>query len=214
SPILRAPARARSGSRSGSCSSSPCRRSNTRRASPAPPRRRRRGTRCTATRRSRTRSSSTRSSSESCSRSRTTGPICSRCAARVLVAVFAWELVVSYLPVRSPGSEQGLTPTGWEPAHAGAFAANVVLFACIAPFVEELTFRGVGQSLLRAFGRVPSILGIGVMFGIWHGLVEALLVLIPFGVALAYLRDRTRSVVPGMVVHGLFNAIALVLSVV
>ncbi len=134
--------------------------------------------------------------------------------AGVLVAVFAWELVVSYLPVRSPGSEQGLTPTGWEPAHAGAFAANVVLFACIAPFVEELTFRGVGQSLLRAFGRVPSILGIGVMFGIWHGLVEALLVLIPFGVALAYLRDRTRSVVPGMVVHGLFNAIALVLSVV
>ena len=48
----------------------------------------------------------------------------------------------------SPGKEQGLTPSHWEPAHAGAFAANFVLFAVVAPFVEELTFRGAGQSLL------------------------------------------------------------------
>ena len=66
----------------------------------------------------------------------------------------------------------------WEPAHAGAFAANFVLFAVIAPFVEELTFRGAGQSLLRFLGRAPSILLVGVAFGLAHGLVEALLVLV------------------------------------
>jgi membrane protease YdiL (CAAX protease family) len=131
----------------------------------------------------------------------------------VLVAVYVCEVLVTLLPIRDPGSEQGLTPTHWEPAHAGAFAANVVLFAVVAPFVEELTFRGVGQSLLRAFGRWPSILLVGVAFGVWHGLVEAELVLVPFGVGLAYLRDRTQSVVPGMVVHGLFNAAALAFSV-
>jgi membrane protease YdiL (CAAX protease family) len=43
--------------------------------------------------------------------------------------------------------------------------------------------------------------------------VQALLVLIPFGTALAYLRDRTRSVIPGMVVHALFNGLALALAV-
>jgi membrane protease YdiL (CAAX protease family) len=79
--------------------------------------------------------------------------------------------------------------------------------------VEELTFRGVGQSLLRAFGRWPSILLVGAAFGVWHGLLEALLVLVPFGILLAYLRDRTESVIPGIVVHGLFNGIALAAAV-
>jgi hypothetical protein len=113
----------------------------------------------------------------------------------------------------SPGKEQGLTPTHWEPAHAGAFAANLVLFALVAPLVEELTFRGLGQSLLRFLGRWPSIALTGISFGLAHGLVEALLVLVPFGIALAWLRDRTRSVYPGMVVHGLFNALALAAAV-
>jgi CAAX protease family protein len=135
-------------------------------------------------------------------------------AVGVLVGVYVVEVVVTLLPIRNPGSEQGLTPTHWEPAHAGAFAANVVLFAIVAPVVEELTFRGVGQSLLRAFGRWPSIVAVGIAFGAWHGLVQAELVLVPFGLGLAYLRDRTRSVIPGIFVHALFNGAALALSVV
>jgi membrane protease YdiL (CAAX protease family) len=132
-------------------------------------------------------------------------------AAAVIVSIFVWEAVVSYLPLpESPGKEQGITNVPWEPAHAGAFAANFVLFAVIAPFVEELTFRGSGQSLLGFLGRWPSIVLVGVVFGLAHGLVEALLVLVPFGIALAWLRDRTTSVVPGMFVHGFFNAAALV----
>ena len=136
-------------------------------------------------------------------------------AASVVVAIFVWETVVSYLPLpESPGKEQGITNVRWEPAHAGAFAANFVLFAVIAPFVEELTFRGAGQSLLRFLGRWPSILLVGIAFGLAHGLVEALLVLVPFGIALAWLRDRTNSVLPGMLVHALFNGTALAYIVV
>jgi membrane protease YdiL (CAAX protease family) len=136
-------------------------------------------------------------------------------AGAAVAAVFAVEGLVSLLPLpQKPGQEQGLTPTHWEPAHAGAFAANLVLFAVIAPFVEELTFRGLGQSLLNVFvGRLPSILLVGIAFGLAHGLVEALLVLVPFGIALAVVRDRTDSVYPGMLVHGLFNGTALVLAV-
>jgi membrane protease YdiL (CAAX protease family) len=135
--------------------------------------------------------------------------------ALAVVAIFAWEGVVSQLPLpESPGKEQGITNVHWEPAHAGAFAANLFLFAVIAPVVEELTFRGAGQSLLRFLGRRQSILLIGIAFGVAHGLLEALLVLVPFGIALAWLRDRTNSVVPGMLVHAFFNASALVLIVV
>jgi uncharacterized protein len=136
-------------------------------------------------------------------------------AVTVVVGIFLWEAVISLLPLpESPAKEQGITNVPWEPAHAGAFAANLVLFAVIAPFVEELTFRGEGQSLLLFLGRVPSILLVGVAFGLAHGLVEALLVLVPFGIALAWLRDRTDSVVPGMLVHGFFNGTALALIVV
>jgi membrane protease YdiL (CAAX protease family) len=136
-------------------------------------------------------------------------------SAAVVVGILLWEGVVSTLPLpESPGQEQGITNVPWEPQHAGAFAANLFLFAVIAPFVEELTFRGSGQSLLRFLGRWPSILIVGVAFGLAHGLLEALLVLVPFGIGLAWLRDRTNTVVPGMFVHGLFNATALVLIVV
>ena len=135
--------------------------------------------------------------------------------AAVIVGILVWESVASYLPLpQSPGKEQGITNVHWEPSHAGAFAANFVLFAVVAPFVEELTFRGVGQSLLRFLGRMPSILLVGIAFGLAHGLVEALVVLVPFGMGLAWLRDRTNSVLPGMIVHGLFNAAALAFIIV
>ena len=135
-------------------------------------------------------------------------------AISAVVAIYAFEVVVSLIPLpQSPSHEQGLTPTHWEPAHACAFAANIVLFAIVAPVVEELTFRGVGQSLLAFLGRWPSMIVVGFAFGAAHGLVEALLVLVPFGIALAWLRDRTKSVLPGMVVHGLFNGIALAAAV-
>jgi membrane protease YdiL (CAAX protease family) len=135
-------------------------------------------------------------------------------AIAVVVAIVVWEYVVTALPFEDPGKEQGLTPTHWEPAHAGAFAANVVLFVAIAPVVEELTFRGVGQSLWRGrVGAVPAIVVVGLFFGIWHGLLVALLVLVPFGWGLSYLRERTGSVVPGMLVHALFNGVAIAASV-
>lgn len=132
----------------------------------------------------------------------------------VIVAIWVWEALVSWIPLpQSPGREQGITTVHWEPAHAGAFAANVVLFTAVAPFVEELTFRGAGQSLLRFLGSTPSILLIGTAFGLTHGLLEALLILVPFGIALAWVRDRTESVVPGMFLHALFNGAALAAAV-
>jgi membrane protease YdiL (CAAX protease family) len=135
-------------------------------------------------------------------------------AAGAILAIYLCEAAVSLLPLpQSPGKEQGLTPTHWESAHAGAFAANLVLFAVVAPFVEELTFRGLGQSLLMFLGRWQSIIIVGFAFGFAHGLLEALLVLVPFGIALAYVRDKTDSVIPGMIVHGLFNGIALAAAV-
>ena len=111
------------------------------------------------------------------------------------------------------GREQGLTPTGWDPSRALQYAANFAVVAGVAPFVEELTFRGLGYSLLSRFGAVPAIVAVGLSFGLVHGLLAALPILTIFGAALAWLRSRTDSVYPGMVVHATFNAVALVAAV-
>jgi membrane protease YdiL (CAAX protease family) len=116
-------------------------------------------------------------------------------------------------PILHPGREQGLTPSAWEPSHAGAFAANFVVIAAVAPAVEELTFRGLGFSLLERYGEWVAIIVVGILFGLYHGLVEALPVLAVFGAGLAWLRNRTASVYPCMLVHAAFNAIALIAAV-
>jgi membrane protease YdiL (CAAX protease family) len=134
-------------------------------------------------------------------------------ALAVGVFVVIWIVSLALGPLLHPDREQGLAPDHWEPAHAAAFALNVVALAVIGPIVEELTFRGLGFSLLERFGAWTAVLGIGVLFAIWHGLVEALPVLFVFGAGLAYLRSRTGSVYPGIVLHMLFNGLALLLAV-
>ena len=112
-----------------------------------------------------------------------------------------------------PGNEQGLTPDRWQPRHAAAYVVNAVIVCTVVPFVEELTFRGLGFHLLRPYGKWVAIVGTGVLFGLSHGLVLALPIIVVFGCTLAWIRERTRSVYPGMLLHGTFNLIALVAAV-
>jgi membrane protease YdiL (CAAX protease family) len=128
-----------------------------------------------------------------------------------LVAVYVFES--AYARLVQLGNEQGLTPDRWEPRHAAAYVVNAVVICTFVPFVEEVTYRGLGFSLLERFGRWPAILAVGLLFGLAHGLVESLPVIAAFGCVLAWIRARTDSVFPGMLLHGLFNLIALVVAV-
>jgi uncharacterized protein len=132
-------------------------------------------------------------------------------AVAIFVGIFVFSYLVSLFV--DPGREQGLVPDHWEPQHAAAFAANFGVVAIVAPIVEELTFRGLGFSLLERFGRPAAIVLVGLAFGLAHGLVEALPILAAFGMALAYLRSRTDSVYPGMLLHATFNGFVLLSSV-
>ena len=132
-------------------------------------------------------------------------------AALAFVAVYVTSAIVA--AYSDPGKEQGLTPTDWQPDRAVAFVVNFAVFVAVAPAIEELLFRGLGYSLLAPLGSLTAILWIGIAFGLAHGLVEGLPILIVFGAGLAFVRARSQSVYPGMVVHATFNAIALVVSV-
>lgn len=112
------------------------------------------------------------------------------------------------------GQEQGLVPDGWDSTQAGAFAANFAVIAIVAPIVEETTYRGLGfAAVTSAFGSLAAIVVTGVAFGLSHGLVVALPVLSLFGMILATLRWRTGSLYPPIILHAVFNAVALVAAV-
>jgi membrane protease YdiL (CAAX protease family) len=136
-------------------------------------------------------------------------------ALRIGVAIAIGMTVLSVLlePVLHPGREQGVTPDVWRPDHAAQYVANGLVICIVAPIVEELTFRGLGFSLLVRFGKWTAIILVGIAFGLAHGLVEAFPFLAAFGAGLAYLRSRVDSVYPAMIVHGLFNATALIVAV-
>jgi uncharacterized protein len=127
------------------------------------------------------------------------------------VAIQIFELI--YVAIVHPGNEQGLTPTRWVPSHAAEYLVNGAIVCTVVPFVEELTFRGLGFSLLRPYGKWAAIGGTGVCFGLSHGLLLALPIIIAFGCVLAWIRERTNSVYPGMFLHATFNLIALVAAV-
>jgi len=135
-----------------------------------------------------------------------------------LLALVALVVIVASAAALSPfldaGDEQGLVPDGWDSSRAAPFLANAAVVVIAAPFVEELLYRGLGYGLLAPFlGPWPAILITGVAFGLAHGLVLGLPVLSIFGITLGWLRWQTGSVIPGMIVHAIFNAAALTAAV-
>jgi membrane protease YdiL (CAAX protease family) len=136
------------------------------------------------------------------------------CALIAAALAGAWVLGAVLNVFLEAGEEQGLTPDGWEPSRAGAFVANVLVIVLVAPFVEELMYRGVGFVTLQgAWGTVTAVLGSALLFGLAHGLVIALPMLTLLGVILAVLRTRTNSLYPPMITHAIFNGAALAAAV-
>ncbi len=131
---------------------------------------------------------------------------------RVLLTTYVLVAVVSALLGSGAHPDQGL-PAGWDSSRAAQFALSFVVVAVVAPVVEELTFRGLGFTLLSRFGPDAAVFGTAVLFGLYHGFVLALPVFVVVGLALGWLRRRTGSIYPGMVMHGAFNAVALILAV-
>jgi len=132
-----------------------------------------------------------------------------RAAAIGLLLIVSMMALLAILdPLLQAGDAQELTPA-WDPTRVIPFAINATVIALVAPVVEELWFRGLGFTLLQRFGPSIATVATAVTFALAHGLIELLPIAAPFGLGLAYLRSRTDSVYPGIVVHVLFNALGV-----
>ncbi len=90
-------------------------------------------------------------------------------AAAALVAIYVASLaytgLLSLLGDFDPTEEQGLVPDGWDSSRAAPFIAFFLAVTLLAPIVEELTYRGLGFSLIAPYGVVLAIVGTGSCSG-------------------------------------------------
>lgn len=129
-----------------------------------------------------------------------------------LVAIWVLGAVLNVF--LEAGEEQGLVPNGWDSSRTAPFVANFLVVAVMAPIVEEITFRGLGFAAVGSvLAPVWAVAVTGLAFGLAHGLVIALPVLSIFGVILGWLRWKTDSLYPPIVLHAVFNAAALIAAV-
>jgi membrane protease YdiL (CAAX protease family) len=131
----------------------------------------------------------------------------------VLVVIAVIVVGVAVSPFGNPEEEQGLIPPEWDSNRIAQFAAYAVIVTVVGPVVEELMFRGVGYGLLEPFGRTQAILVVGLSFALIHGLIAGFLVIATFGIGITYLRSRTKSIYPCIVLHGCYNGLGLALGV-
>jgi len=96
-----------------------------------------------------------------------------------------------------------------DPLLAMAFG---VLAVVIAPFVEELMFRGfLFNTILRYTPVWAAATLSGIVFGLSHGSLTAFVPLAGSGIVLAYVYYVTGSLPASMLTHALFNAINVAL---
>ena len=114
------------------------------------------------------------------------------------------------LQLTNAGDEQNLAPEDWDGTRAGAYAASFVAIVFIGPVVEEVLYRGAGIGLLATHGRLTAIGVTALMFGFGHGLVLSLGAFIWFGIVTGWLRLRTDSLYPPLIVHSAFNALGMI----
>jgi membrane protease YdiL (CAAX protease family) len=95
----------------------------------------------------------------------------------------------------------------------GEIVIAFVLVGIVAPFVEELTFRGiVFPSLKASWGTMPALLVSGAAFGIVHLQPTITVPLALIGMALAVVFLRTRSLWTAIIAHCAYNTVSLALA--
>lgn len=90
--------------------------------------------------------------------------------------------------------------------------ALIFSVAVCAPLFEEIFFRGfLYQGLRRRMDAWAAILATSLLFASIHPSVFQASIIFPLGLLLAYLMEKTGSIIPGMIVHFLTNGTTLAL---
>ena len=91
---------------------------------------------------------------------------------------------------------------------------SLLLLAVLAPFVEELIFRGLLYGWIAGrWGGLPAWIVSSIAFAAAHYEPAHAILVLPLGVLFGWLRRRTDSLLPSLVAHVINNGFALLAAV-
>ncbi len=135
-------------------------------------------------------------------------------AAYFLAAFIANIALAAFFPEVDFNIDQ---QTGFEDASGLALALAFLTLVVVAPFFEELLFRGfIFRGLAAASSFWPAAITTSLLFGLAHASAfetsQLALVIDTFlvGMAASWLTWHTRSIVPAILLHGIKNFMAFV----
>ncbi len=137
----------------------------------------------------------------------------------VLIGVLTWFAAVPLVLIsywiaiklfHSTGSSNPVICLVMEAARSANPVATVIFYltlGVLAPFCEETLFRGfLYSSLRRTLSVLPSMIISAALFAGLHLDAGGFLPLFVLGCLFAFVFERTKSIVPSIVAHGLWNS--------
>jgi membrane protease YdiL (CAAX protease family) len=122
------------------------------------------------------------------------------------LAALLVSVAVTQLGIEPEGIKQAMD-VAREPA---LFAASLAVMAGLAPLVEELIFRGLLYGWLAGWwGSTMAWLVSSLVFAVAHVELAHVLLVLPLGLWLGWLRRRTDSLWPSLVAHMINNGLAV-----
>lgn len=126
----------------------------------------------------------------------------------IVLAMVAMSLGIQDPPISSdePGGSGMLRVMG-------GFWPTFALTVAVAPIVEELIFRGVlFPALQRRYGAFVGVTVSSLLFTLVHIDPLQMISVLPLGVYLAIMYQRTGSIYPGMILHATWNLMVLLIA--
>ena len=133
----------------------------------------------------------------------------------LILLLFAYSAVLSKLHVNPVEGAHPIVPIITSSKNGSTIVLAVLMAVVIAPFVEEIMFRGVLYSWLRSFcSPLVSMLLSAILFAGLHPQgVIGLVPLTAIGFILAFVREWRGSLIACMTTHACFNGVTLLLVV-
>jgi membrane protease YdiL (CAAX protease family) len=129
------------------------------------------------------------------------------------ISAFPVVLIAFFIASRflgSEGSSNPIIPLVMESARTADLPVIFTFYltlGVLAPICEESLFRGFLYTSLRQYwGILPCLLLTGGLFAAVHMDMGGFLPLFVLGFLFGYVLERTKSVVPSMIAHGLWNS--------
>ncbi len=113
-----------------------------------------------------------------------------------------WLNLVSQLVV-----ENGTSATIFQITDNLPYGVGIAVIACLPGFIEETIYRGIMFSAFRKRSVLNGIVVSALSFGLMHMNFNQMLYAVYLGIVFALVVEATGSIVSGMILHMLFNAI-------